>query len=253
MGIWGLYQSRIEARGSSMREAALQREVRMLNSKMKDSLSYHNVAIDGVPRNVSIINSDNYNEKTMFSLPGEDIRCGALVEWADNFWLVTEKDANIELYTRVKLLQCNYLLKWVDDNNIIREQWCVIEDGTKYLTGEYEDRDFIVTRGDTRISMTIARNEYTAKFKRETRFIIDDPDSPEKIAYLLTKPLKVGRFYNGNGVYVFVLQEVVTTDDDNLDLRIADYYKHFPRDITANADIETDGNDGDAKEKEVWI
>lgn len=131
MGIWGLYQSRIEARGSSMREAALQREARMLNSKMKDSLSYHNVVIDGVPRNVSIINSDNYNEKTMFSLPGEDIRCGALVEWADNFWLVTEKDANTELYTRVKLLQCNYLLKWVDDNNIIREQWCVIEDGTK--------------------------------------------------------------------------------------------------------------------------
>ena len=33
--------------------------------------------------------------------------------------------------------------------------------------------------------------------------------------------------YGGKGVYKFVLQEVNTTDDDNEELGIADYWKHF--------------------------
>ena len=47
------------------------------------------------------------------------------------------------------------------------------------------------------------------------------------MAFALTKPLKFAGVYGGNGVYKFVLQEVNTTDDDNEELGIADYYKHF--------------------------
>lgn len=250
MSVWDTYEKRIEAHGTSKRNAALIRESRMLSSKTKDSLSYHSVLIDGTERNVSIINSDNLNEKTMCSLPGEDFICGGLVEWADNRWLIVEKDANNEVYTKVKLLQCNFLLKWVDDQDIIHEQWCVIEDGTKYLTGEYEDRNFVVTRGDSRIAMTIAKNEHTVKFGRENRFLIDDPDSFEKNAYLLTKPLKVGKTYNGQGIYSFVLQEVVSTDDDDMELGIADYYKHFPKQDDSNKDDNVSDNDTG---KKVWL
>lgn len=67
----------------------------------------------------------------------------------DNYWLVTERDPNITLYTKAKLLQCNHLLKWINSDDKIITQWCVVEDGTKYLTGEYEDKNFVVTRGDT--------------------------------------------------------------------------------------------------------
>lgn len=227
MSVWDTYQSRITAHGSTKRGATLNREQRFLAQKMKDSLSYHPVTVDGDSRNVSIINSDNLNEKTMCSLPGEDFDCGGLVEFADNYWLITEKDANNEVYTKVKLVQCNYLLHWVDTDGKLHEQWCIIEDGTKYLTGEYEDRNFVVTRGDSRIAMTIAKNDDTAKFGRENRFLIDDPDSGDKLAYLLTKPLKVGKTYGGKGIYAFVLQEVVSTDDDNMELSIADYYKYY--------------------------
>ena len=131
MSVWDTYRNRIEAHGSTKRNAALIREQRALLGKTKDSLSYHSVMIDGETRSVSIINSDNLNEKLMLSLPGEDIDCGGLVEWADSHWLISEKDANNEVCTKVKLLQCNYLLHWVDDKHIIHEQWCVIEDGTK--------------------------------------------------------------------------------------------------------------------------
>lgn len=236
MSIWTTYENRITAGGATKRETAFNRECRFLNQNLRDSLSYKKVLIDGESKEVAIIDSDNLNEKKMLSLPLEDIKCGAMVEWEENFWIVTEKDANNELYTRTKLLQCNYLLKWVDENDVIREQWCFIEDGTKYLTGEYEDRRFITSRGDSRIAMTIAKNEHTAKFGRENRFLIDEPDSAEKLAYLLTKPLKTGKTYQGEGVYSFVLQESVSTDNDNLELGIADYYKHFPKD-DAGADV----------------
>lgn len=106
---------------------------------------------------------------------------------------------------------------------------CTIGLNTMDLTGEYEDRQFVVTRGDSRIAITIARNSDTAKLTRNNRFVIDDPESPTPLAYLLTKPLKIGGVFNNEGYYKFVLQEVVTTDDDNLELGIADYYLHFPK------------------------
>ena len=132
--LWAKYEARMNARGLTQRSESLRREQHLLNSRLKDSLSYHTAIVDGVSTEVAIVNSDNLNEKTMFSMPGEDFHLGVIVEWMDNHWLITEKDANNEIYTKVKLLQCNYLLKWVeviDDVPIIMEQWCVIDDGTK--------------------------------------------------------------------------------------------------------------------------
>lgn len=118
------------------------------------------------------------------------------------------------------------------------------------LTGELEDRIFATTRGDSRIAMTITKNEHTVKFNRENRFLIDDPDSEHKLAYILSKPLKLGRAYNGKGAFKFVLQEVTATEYDNHELGIADYYNYFPEEhvIEVNPDNK-DENTG----KRVWL
>lgn len=250
MGLWDIYETRLNIKGATKRQEHLLRERRYQTMKIRDSLSYHIVSVDGVEREVAIIDTDNLYTKFIFSLPGEDIRNGSLVDWEDNHWLVTERDANSEVYTRGKMEQCNYLLKWVDSDDEIHEQWCIIEDGTKYLTGEYEDREFVVTRGDSRISMTIARNEHTVKFNRDCRFLIDDPGSPHMLAYALTKPLKLGGVFNGDGVYKFVLQEVNTTDLDNQELGIADYYTHFPPAPSEEVEPPLDGRDSG---KKVWL
>lgn len=241
MNPWNIYQSRLDSIGATKREARLRRESRYLSAKIPDNLSYAAVDIDGSDQDVAIINTDNLNEKFIYSLPGEDIVHGGLVKWMDNYWLVTEKDAATELYARAKMIQCNYLLRWIDDDHVVHEQWCIIEDGTKYLTGQYEDREFFVTRGDSRLGMIIAKNQYTSKLGRGCRFLIDDADSKLMLAYELTKPFKLSGVYNNQGIFKFVLQEVNTTDDDNQELRIADYYKYFPReDAYGSAD---DGSD----------
>ena len=105
-----------------------------------------------------------------------------------------------------------------------------------------------MTRGDSRIAVTIAKNEYTSRLGRENRFIIDDPNSKTPLSYLLTKPLKLGMSFGNDGVYKFVLQEVTATGDDNFELQIADYYKYFPRDGEEHAH-----NNGQNEGKKVWF
>lgn len=250
--VWDIYDARIASEGRSVRERTFTREVRLLRQKMQNTLSYFPVEFDGVEQNVAVLNSDNYDEKTVYSLPGEAIHLGSLMHWMDNYWLVTERDANVELYNRVEITQCNYLLRWLDNEHNVQEQWCIIEDGTKYLTGEFEDRDYIVARGDSRIAMTIGRNEKTLEFGRETRFLIDDPNGTNMLSYQLSKPLKVGHYYNNEGIYKFVLQEVQSSDFDNNELGIADYYRYYPREDTTDGP-SLPGTSTNESGKEVWL
>ena len=156
MSGWDTYVARMNARGMTRQEVAHKREARFIKNRLPNNLSYttallypmefgYNIDDDdmdgyAIKQKVAIIDSDNLNEKKMISMPGEDIELGSLVSWMDQYWLVTERDANTTVYTRTKLLQCNHLLHWIDpETNEIMSQWCVIEDGTKYLTGELED------------------------------------------------------------------------------------------------------------------
>lgn len=128
MDAWTQYEA---AHNRDLRTVRLDREKHLLLTKLHNSLSYHTVMIDGVSQSVAITNTDNLDTKHIFSLPGEDLPHGGYVEWMDNHWLITERDANSEVYTKCVMLQCNYLLKWVDVDDVIHEQWCIVEDGTK--------------------------------------------------------------------------------------------------------------------------
>lgn len=256
MNPWDVYKTRMDIIGPSRRESVLKRERRYLQTKLPDNLSYQSVMIDGAGQETAIIDTDNLNEKFIFSMPGEDIAHGGLVEWMDNYWLVTERDVANEVYTRAKIVQCNYFIKWVDKDGMIHEQWCIVEDGTKYLTGVYEDRDFITTRGDSRLAITLTKNIHTSKLRRGVRFLIDDQESDLKLAYELTKPYKLHNVYNGNGVFKFVCQEVNTTEDDNQELGVADYYKYYPKEpvdvVTSDTKIDPENNTTDDG-RSVWL
>lgn len=255
MSLWDTYRSRLNAQGGDRRSAVLQRERRFLSTKMPASLSYHQAVIDGEQRSLAIINSDNLDRKTLCTMPGEDLPHGGLVEWMDNHWLIIERDANNELYTRGIMRQCNYLLRWIADDGNIVERWCIVEDGTKYLTGEYGDNEYVLTRGDTRISVILPKDKYTVRLNRSNRFLIDRYDSPNVLAYELTKPFKLGGTYGDSGVVSFVMQECNTEDTDNFELHIANYYDHFPRDTgnVVQTPVEPPAPTDEQSEKKVWF
>lgn len=252
MNPWDTYHARNTIHGETSRDRAKYQLMSRLTRQIPSTLSYHNVDIDGKERNIVILNSDNLNQKTLCSLPGEDIPHGAYVDWMDHKWLITERDANSEIYTKCIMLQCNYLLRWINDNGEIVERWSIVEDGTRYLTGEYSDAFFVATRGDSRIAVTLPKDEETLALGRDARFIIDDYNAPNPLAYRLTKPFKLGGSFDSEGVVIFVMTECNTEYDDNLELHIADYYKHFPEDepgdtndyLDASADNSDSGQRG---------
>lgn len=248
---WEVYLDRIRAKGGTLRGTALRREQVVLADKAVNSLSFHTLTIDGVERNMTVINTDNLDTKRLVSLPGEDIHHGGIVEWMDNHWLITEKDANNEVYTRAVMRQCNYLIRWVNTDKEVVERWCIVEDGTKYLTGEFGDRHFVLNRGDARAYLYLPRDSETIRLNRQNRFLVDDYGSPNVLAYRLTKPFKLGGSYNQNGILSFVITECNTEDTDDLEHHIANYYQYFPRE-TAD-DVFDEGSVEYGNETEVWL
>jgi len=254
VGVWDTYQSRIDAKGGDRRSAAIQRERRALRTKIEASPSFRQVLIDGQPRSLSVLSSDYPNQKALCTLPGEMLPHGGIVEWVGYHWLITETDPDTELYAKGKMLQCNYLLQWITDEGDIEKRWSIVEDGTRYLVGEYGDKDFIITRGDSRISLTLPKDRQTLRLSRKNRFLIDDYQSPNVIAYRLTKPYKLGGSYDETGVLHFVLQECATEDTDNFELHIANYYDYFPRKGgQPTGTVPPPPTGGNVNGKKVWL
>lgn len=247
MNPWDTYTARNSLHGATTRDRAKYNLMNRLTHQIPTTLSYQTATVDNIERDIVVLDSDNMNQKTICSMPGEDIRHGALVEWAGHRWLVAEHDAHTEIYAKCIMLQCNYLLKWINNSGQIVERWCIVEDGTRYLTGEYQDSSFVATKGDSRIAVTLPKDSETLALGRDFRFIIDDYGVPDPLAYRMSKPFKLGGSFDENGVISVVMTECNTEQDDNLELHIANYYKYFPKD---KVDIGSASEDtkGDIKE-----
>lgn len=244
MSMWGTYEARLGASGdfigSPRRKSTLGHAQSRISRKITASLSYDTVNVDGEYKQVSINDvADDYTTKKIISMPGDTLPHGGLIEWENSKWLVTELDAHHTIYTRGLMRRCNYYLSWIDEAGNIISRWCVVEDGTKYLIGEKAGD--IMTIGDARIAITIGKDSDTDKLGRGRRFLIDDMDSDEVLAYQITKPNKLFNVYNGRGVFRFILNEVNLTDDDNVEIRVADYYSWTPRAEVSKSDIQVNG------------
>ena len=214
------------SQAGTMRDALVEQARSSIAQMSYDSPSCRHVKIDGVWQHVLITHRQALNEKRICSIPGEHLTHGGLVDFARSKWLITELDADNEIYDRGLMLRCNYLLRWIGSDGELKEKWCIIEDGTKYLIGEYTED--IMAIGDARIALTIAKDKDTIELCRGARFLVDDPDTDKPLAYQITKPNKLFNVFNGEGVFKFILNEVQLTKEDNVELRIADYTSWKP-------------------------
>lgn len=256
MNAWDSYETRLSYSKEIKQSLTRERTKDRLAKQMSTNLSYDDVTINGEKRQISVIDETEFNKKKIHSLPKENLEHGAIVEWSGSIWLITEIDVHKELYSTGRMERCNHLLRWINDSGEIIERWCIVEDGTKYLIGEKSNN--IMAIGDARIAVTVGKDIETCKLNRGYRFIIDDLDSGAPLAYQITKPNKLYNIYDNKGVFRFILNEVNRTDNDNLELRIADYYNWHPKKDKIESDVKNrppfDGTtDSPERESEVWI
>lgn len=241
MSVWTQYANRITGAPTQydpQRNAKVDHTQMQMRRKLLNSLSYKKATLHGVSFDIAVQNiRDDMNEKKIYSMPGENLPHGDIIEWNGDHWLITEVDSNYGLCAYGKMRRCNYFVRWLDDTGKVIGRWCVIEDGTKYLIGEKSED--MMSIGDARIAMTIGKDADTNKLNRGRRFLIDDLDANSVLAYQITKPNKLFNVYNGRGVFRFILNEVPSTDNDNVEARIADYYSWHPKTEQIKPDTQT--------------
>lgn len=242
MSVWGTYEARFAHGDQDMdpRYNSAQDHIQSrMRRKLVTSLSYKLVRYAGKEMQMAIVDVTNdFSTKKIFSMPGETLPHGSIIEWADSHWLVTELNVRNELCSEGKMRRCNYYLKWINDKGDIIGRWCVVEDGTKYLIGEREEDTMSI--GDARMAVTIGKDSETSQISRGKRFLIDDMDSKDVLSFEVTKPNKMFNVFNGKGVFRFIMGESNLTDNDNVQLRIADYYSWKPKTDRATPDTKTD-------------
>lgn len=220
--IWDTYRDRMTVVGQTKHDMLVNHTKAGIRRRLLDSPSCRRVLVNGEEQTLSITRHAQDGYKKVAAMPGEHLVHGGLVDFANNKWLIIEVDPDDQVYQRGVMRRCNHILRWVSQKTgEIREKWCVVEDGTKYLIGE-RTKEFL-TIGDGRVAVTIAKDPETVELCRGLRFLIDDEDSDFVTAYQITKTNKLYNVYNGEGVFRFILNEVQLTKDDNTELRIADY------------------------------
>lgn len=131
MSVWDNYDRYREALGHSKREKQLLSLIKTERRRMLDSLSCRQVKINGVDQTVVITHSADMDVKKIYSLPGEHLEHGAIVDFANNKWLITEMDADNIIYDKAMMQQCNHILRWIGKDGKLKEKWCIAQDGTK--------------------------------------------------------------------------------------------------------------------------
>lgn len=224
-----LYESRMTTIGTTKRDSKRNNARMSYKRRMVDSLACHKVLIAGEEQWITIRHGDNYYEKKITALPGDTLKHGGYVDYSDSKWIITSIDYDNEIYQRGIMLQCNFLLKWINKSGNIVEKWCYIVDGTKYLIGERSNN--LMTIGDSRIAMTIPKDEDTIELTRGRRFLIADVDTDALCAYEISKSNTLFDVFDREGVFRFILNETNVTKNDNKDLMIADCDKWIPRNV----------------------
>lgn len=235
------YESLLYVNGTSKRERLISNAKQNELGKYQDCLSYKQVLVDGVPQTLEIISSTERFHKKISALPDEPLYAGSIIEWNDQYFLITETDTENEIHRRGDAYRCNIYLKWQNSKGEIVDCFGYSENISRFNSGV--DGNKILAVAELTITVQIPCNEETIKLKRDKRFLIDlDYDSPE--AFKLTgrnvitgnaRPIDCkNKVFDGRDKTItLTLTLSEKSDRDNKELMIADY-------VPPKETIETD-------------
>lgn len=185
-----------------------------LNRDFNKSLDAYSVLVNGCIKDLNIIKTQNLDEKKIKSRPDEKLYIGDSIKWQNTNWLVTDIDANIDIVSTGLMKQCNYLLKWQNENGDIIERWAVV----KKLSGDVVSNQAL-SLAEGKLSVNVPIDSETIKLKESMskKFFIDN-NTTTPTAYELIDAGNVSSCYNGHGVTDWIVKKVnySPTPDDLL-------------------------------------
>lgn len=219
-----------EAYLRKMQRTGVNRYDRAMKAKQREFVSYFEGAlnreecyIDGnkayaVFQDHSQSNNKDLSDDKYVILPNETkAHVGSYIQWREGEWLVfTEEEKTIPTHQQMKIKVVNWDVKWVYDGEVVNNgegYGAYVQNQTLYTLGVAFSGDNIsIVNG--KMMMYMQNNVDTRNIKIGKRIFIGD--NVYKI--LFTDPI------SRNGLINFLMEEDTITEDDNLELRIADYW-----------------------------
>lgn len=232
---WSSFEKNAKASGNSRRERELNKARHYLNKYGENNPSYKKVKINGIDDVLAINTGTQPYYKKFHTLPDHQINAGDYVEWANAIWLVKTADFNDELIIDGALQQCNYVLRWQDDNLNIIDRQVVSQGATAYNTGLLDKE--LLTIGYNQLLVLIPFDDDTKKLGRNKRFFLSNTINDMR-PYKITSFDTTTNIYNGHGYISMMLSEDQLQKDDNVELQICNYHEKENIDITENTRSE---------------
>lgn len=237
---WGLHDTRATLHGNTKRDRDISKLKSDIINNAVNSASYKEITIDGVANHIIVNSTQDPYVKTFACMPDDDIPSGTLIKMANNNWLVTSADPDDEIYVDGKIEYCNYTLKFIGSTNQIVSRPCIVENATKYNSGVKQDKYMILGTSQYLIRMPFDRE--TKLLDRTypdgtNRRLLMDIGTSEPCAYTLSQVDRI----TYPGIISLTLTETVRSDNDSIDLMVADYNRITPALSTNDVAIKYSG------------
>lgn len=190
---------------TSLRDAKTQQIKMDLNNDFDKPLDCFTVLVDGVAKDLTIIETNNLDEKKIKARPNTSFKSGQVVEWMDWYWLITKVNRRNDIVTNGKMKECTYHLYWQNESGEIIDKWAFVANASSYSNGE--SGNATITLSANQFLVVMPKDEDTVNL-RDTRMFIDNCTNDKPTPYKLTRPDNVSADYGvGCTYYIFTLDQ----------------------------------------------
>ena len=219
---WDLYQQQLQHSGATARDRLIAREQDALRKQFAHAPAAKTAVVDGKPKPMIVKSTQALNEKTFILMPGDTIKIGDIVVWANLHWLVVELDFDNTITYKGRLAQCNRQIRWQNpETREILERWCLI---TKPYTSNVTN-GMQVSLSNREFKVQVPYDAETKLVDLDKRFMLELIDGKSR-TYSCTSVDQQTNVYQDleNGFIVWNLsQDEAGHPGDNAELMICDY------------------------------
>lgn len=232
------YQDRVSRRGKTSRERNFKQKLREFERFFENSLTKDVCLIDGVEEDLIFQdhsqsnNKDLSDDKYVIAKNSTVINVGSYVDWRKTKWLVfTEEHKTIPTHQQLKVKIVNETIKWIINGKISNNSlgWgAYVQSQTLYTLGVSTGPH--IANVDSKMMMYMQANEETSTLKTDNRIFVGSKVYKIKFTDRVSRP----------GLINYLMEEDTIGPYDNVDLRIADYYKVFEKDVNETVNPKPD-------------
>ena len=181
--------------------------------KPKDSTKIHPRLYN---RKWSSANGHTMKMKTLITEP---VKLGdTFHNTKDNtWWICTETDCIDNINYISKLTECNYCLRWQDNNLDIIEYMCFDQNSTQYNSGVTENKNYTITSSQHMITLPLSIDTVCLPYDKKFFLTYDYKNNP--FVYKLTQ----NDMTSFKGLCKITVTQTEKSDKDNIKLGICDY------------------------------